>query len=146
MKWNVILGTLVLGFGLCTQSYGFELLDRMLGVGGCGCDNPCAQKNGCAQKDNGCAQKDPGCTQKGDPKGCAQKGCGIRPLFGRRCCDSKGDPKGGCAQKGDCCQKGGCGGGLLSRFGGGCCQKGDAKGGCAQKDGCAQKGGGCTQK
>ena len=30
MKWNIFLGTLVLGFGLCTQSYGFELLDRML--------------------------------------------------------------------------------------------------------------------
>ena len=39
MKWNVLLGTVVLGLGLCTQSYGFELLDRMLGVNDCGCNN-----------------------------------------------------------------------------------------------------------
>ena len=39
MKWNVLLGTLVLAFGLCAQSYGFDLLDRMLG------------KDGCCQKD-----------------------------------------------------------------------------------------------
>ena len=45
MKWNLYLGTLVLALGLSTQSFGFELLNRMLGAsgtynGGC-CDAAC---------------------------------------------------------------------------------------------------------
>ena len=37
MKWSMFVGALVLSVSLCTSqhSYGFELLDRMLGVG-CG--------------------------------------------------------------------------------------------------------------
>ena len=124
MKWNVFLGTLVLGFGLCAQSYGFDLLDRMLGVGGCGCD-PCAVKSGCGQKDGccqkngkGCSQKD-GCCQKNgngccqkDGKGCGQKGSkggrqlGLGNLFDRifvcnRCGGGKGKGKGskGCCDE-----------------------------------------------
>ena len=70
MKWNVLLGTMILGVCLCSQSYGFELLDRMLGVGnGCGCGKGASQKNAC-----GSAQKS-GCAQKNGGKsgcGCAQ--------------------------------------------------------------------------
>jgi len=38
MKWNIIIGSLVLAVCVSTQSYGFELLDRMLGLKGCGCE------------------------------------------------------------------------------------------------------------
>ena len=27
MKWNIVIGTLVLSVGLCSQSFGFELLE-----------------------------------------------------------------------------------------------------------------------
>lgn len=81
MKWNVLFGTLLLGFGLSAQSYGFDLLDRMLGVGGGGCD-PCAVKCGVEPKcgvDPKCGVEPKcGCEPKGcDPKGCAQKNCGA---------------------------------------------------------------------
>ena len=38
MRWNMVLGALVVSVGLCGQSYGFELLERMLGLGG-GCES-----------------------------------------------------------------------------------------------------------
>ena len=68
MKWNVI-GALVVSVGLCSQSQGFELLDRMLGSG-CGCAVECGQS--CCEKPCGAAA-DPGC-------GCAtacDPGCGC---------------------------------------------------------------------
>ena len=34
MKWNILIGSLVMGVGLCANSFGFELLDQMLGLGG----------------------------------------------------------------------------------------------------------------
>ena len=42
MKWSMFVGALVLSMSLCSsqQSYGFELLDRMLGAG-CGCEAAC---------------------------------------------------------------------------------------------------------
>jgi hypothetical protein len=43
MKWTSLLGSLVLGVAVCTQSYGFELLDRMLGCSGCGCNTSCCE-------------------------------------------------------------------------------------------------------
>ena len=49
MKWSIFVGALVLSVSLCTSqhSYGFELLDRMLGVG-CGCDTcGCDAAPGC---------------------------------------------------------------------------------------------------
>jgi len=150
MKWNILVASMVLGLGLSTQSFGFDLLDRMLGGCGCeakGCAADCCQKDGvqkacdkgCAQKDgkgccqkaglglgllNGCAQKGDGCCQKADGKGCCQKD-------GKDCCQKDG--------KG-CCQKA-CGPSLLDRiFARRCC---DAKGGkgdgkCDGKDGKAE--------
>jgi hypothetical protein len=32
MKWNLILAALVLSAGMCSPSYGFEWLDRLLGI------------------------------------------------------------------------------------------------------------------
>ena len=87
MKWNILVASMVLGLGLSTQSFG-DLLDRMLGSNGCGCE----QKDGCAQKcgDPKCDGKD-GCAQK---DGCGPK-CGRRSLLG------------GCAQKDGCGAKDG---------------------------------------
>ena len=28
MKWNIVIGTLVLSVGLCSQSFGFEFIDE----------------------------------------------------------------------------------------------------------------------
>jgi len=61
MKWNILVGSLVLGFGLCTQSFGLDLLDRMLGTNynGCCdkatcCDTPCADPGPSCGCDTGC--------------------------------------------------------------------------------------------
>ncbi len=61
MKWNILVGSLVLGFGLCTQSFGMDLLDRMLGTNynGCSdkascCDTPCADPGPSCGCDTGC--------------------------------------------------------------------------------------------
>lgn len=85
MKWNILVASMVLGLGLSTQSYG-DLLDRMLGSKGSGCE----EKDGCVQK---CS--DPKCG------GCAQKGChaACTPKCGRISLLA------GCAHK-DPCQKG----------------------------------------
>ncbi|MFV1966069.1 MAG: hypothetical protein ACC628_11635, partial [Pirellulaceae bacterium] len=152
MKWNVLLGTLVLASGLCAQSYGFDLLDRMLGVdSGCGSD-PCAVQKGGRSK--GASQKDGcGATQKGkhhndaaqkgkhgDHKGSAQKDGG---------CDGKSAAqKGkGAAQKGKSCSKGRVIGAIIvpkcdSKGGkGGHDHKGASqKGACGDGKGAVQKG------
>lgn len=135
MKWNVLLGTMVLGFALCAQqSYGFELLDRMLGVGAaqkggkCGCD--AAQKGGC---------KSGACQKGGD------KGCGACQKGGKDGACQKGGKDGACQKGGkdDACQKGSKGSGLslLDRIFAcnRCCDSG--KGGKGGKDGACQKGG-----
>jgi hypothetical protein len=109
MKWNLLLGTLVLGFGLCTQqSFGFELLDRMLGVGGSGCGCSSKSSSGCDSVKGACQKNGCGASQK---SGCgsAQKGCDSKGASQKGGCDGKG--KGGCgaSQKGGCGGKGGCG-------------------------------------
>ena len=166
MKWNMLLGTMVLGLGLCTQSFGFDLLDRMLGVNGgatqkCGCDGKGAhQKGDCdaCQKGHGGLFGGHGACQKGDGKGCGdacqKDGCGdacqkggkghgrmsmLDSIFGcNKCCDSC---KGG---KGDACQKDdGCKGDACQKDGcGDACQK-DGCGDACQKDGC--KDGACQK-
>jgi hypothetical protein len=55
MKWNIIVGSLVLGLGLSTQSFGLDLLDRMLGVN----YNGCASKATCCETP--CADPAPSC-------------------------------------------------------------------------------------
>jgi len=76
MKFKVLVGALVLGLGLCTQTFAFDLLDRMLGINGCGCNSGCAAKS-CCTKPADCAQK-PSCAAAaptcGADNGC-NKGC-----------------------------------------------------------------------
>jgi hypothetical protein len=100
MKWNVLATALVVGVGVCSQSQGFELLDRMLGTG-CGCA-PCAAQ-ACCEKPCGVAA-DPGCGCAVDP-GCglaADPGCGLAADPG---CGCAADPGCGCAAA----SGGGCG-------------------------------------
>src|SRR5690606_41926598 len=53
MKWNMVFGALVVSVGLCSQSFGFELLDRMLGLNDCGCNSCCTAQPSCGC-DKGC--------------------------------------------------------------------------------------------
>ncbi len=97
MKWNIIIGTLVLGFGMVSQSFGYDLLDRMLGSKGCGCE---AKTSCCDTKSgkNGSCQKNG--SKDGSKNGACQKSRGG--LFGSHGCgcdDGKGSKDGAC-QKG----------------------------------------------
>ena len=85
MKWSMFVGALVLSVSLCTSqhSYGFELLDRMLGVG-CGCDTcgcDAAPSCGC---DTGCDAAPAGCDAK--PTCGCEKSCGCEK---KSCCKSR---------------------------------------------------------
>ena len=76
MKWTSFLGVLILSFGLCSQTFGFELLDRILGIGNSGC---CESSCGCeAEPECGCeAEPDCGCEAEPDC-GCeAEPDCGC---------------------------------------------------------------------
>lgn len=92
MKWNIIILSLVLTLGLSTQSYGFELLDLMLGLKGCGCEVKSCETKGhkkCGAEKNGCDSK---------------KKC-HRSLLGHLGCDAKdkcGTDKDGCDTKKRC--------------------------------------------
>ncbi|MDP6444001.1 MAG: hypothetical protein QGG36_25145 [Pirellulaceae bacterium] len=138
MKWNILLGTMVLGLGLCTQSFGFELLDRMLGVSGCGCESK-AKGNCCESKKGGCNRGcDRGKSCGADKGGKGDSCCDRKGLRGRcNSCDAKagkGDDCGADKGKGDSC----CGRKSRSR-----CNKCTDKG---KGDGCGAdkgKGDGC---
>ena len=95
MKLNIILSAVVLGLGLCSQSFGFELLDRMLGVSGGGCcESGCTKKSCCE------AAKDPGCCAAAEPTcGAVDPTCGAEPACG---CEAKSDC--GCS-KPKCCRQ-----------------------------------------
>ena len=54
MKWNIAVASLVMSVALCSQSFGFDLLDRMLGGSGCGCDTQC-----CETAEDGCEVAEP---------------------------------------------------------------------------------------
>ena len=87
MKWNMVIVALVLSIGLCSQSFGHGLLNKMLG---CGCASSC-----------GCAAA-PSC-------GCeAAPSCGCEPS-----CGCAAAPSCGCEPSCGCAPSCGCGGGLL---------------------------------
>ena len=127
MKWNMIFGALVVSVGLCTQSFGFELLDRLLGYGGgggsCGgCCNSCCEASCCAAPsccaeasccaaETSCCAAAPSCAA--ETSCCAaEASCCEQPAC-NSCCNS------GC---GGCKKSCGLFGGLHGLFGG--CHKG----------------------
>ena len=104
MKRMLFLGALVLGVTVCSQSFGFEILDRMLGHKGCtsccepgcdagnGCCEPgCGAGNGCAEPacgaGNGCAE--PACDAGA---GCCEPSCGAASCCGTRARKCRGTP------------------------------------------------------
>ena len=69
MKIKMIVGFMVLGLGLCSQSFGNNLLDRMLGSNGCGCETNCCTTSCCKPK---CCK--PKCCR--EPRCCKSRCCG----------------------------------------------------------------------
>ena len=70
MKINIVLGSLVLGASLCGQSFGGDLLSRLLGGHGCGAKSSCCDTS----------VSDPSCgAEMASPCG---SGCGAGPTCG----------------------------------------------------------------
>jgi len=163
MKRMMYLGALVLSVTVCSQSFGFELLDRMLGHKGCasccepgcdagaGCTEPgcdAGAGNGCCEPacgaGNGCCE--PAC-DAGAGNGCCEPACGAASCCGvKKKCDLFGGFKGLCAKlkrkhhRGCCssCTEPGC------DAGNGCCEPA-----CGAGNGCAEPacgaGNGCCE-
>ena len=104
MRWNMFVGALVVSVGLSSQSFGFELLDRMLGLNDCGCNSccepQCCEKSCAPACEQACAPAcepacaapacEPACATACDT-GCCGNGHGHR---GHGCCE--GNVKCGC--------------------------------------------------
>ncbi len=159
MKRMLFLGALVLGVTVCSQSFGFELLDRMLGSKGCCgssccepacdagdscCEPACDAGNGCCEPacdaGNGCCE--PSC----GAQACGKKRCKKHDLFGglkglfdhckkkhsRSCCEPACDAGNGCCEP-------------ACDAGNGCCEPAcDAGNGCCEP--ACDAGNGCCKK
>jgi hypothetical protein len=103
MKWHMILGALVMSVSLSTQSFGFELLDTLLGMNsGCGCAAPTS----CCEKpcgDVGCCAKRSRCCKPACCAPACEATCAAAPACAVAC-DSA--PSCGCAAQscGSCCK------------------------------------------
>ncbi len=89
MKRIIMTMALVLGCSICSQSFGFDLLDRMLGVKGCGSASSCC--------DTGCDA--PSCCEPAC--GCEASGCCAEPACG---CEAPA-----CCESNACCAEPACG-------------------------------------
>ena len=162
MKRMMYLGALVLGVTVCSQSFGFEILDRMLGgcrkAGSSCCEPGCDAGNGCCGNagDPGCAATDPGCGAgngcgKGNGcaepacdagNGCCDSGCTAAPGCGRKKHSLFGGLKGlfdGCKRKNTSCTSASCcGAEPACDAGNGCLGGCGAEPGCAAGNGCAE--------
>ena len=87
MKWNIIIGSLVLGLCLSTQSYGFELLDRMLGLKGCGCETKSCETK--ADTKCGAAKEKAKCGAAKEDAKCGAEKKSRTSLLQHLRCDSK---------------------------------------------------------
>ncbi len=100
MKWNIICGALLLSAVMSTQSFGFELLNRMLGIhSGCCASRSCCSAPSCCQPACGCEPCQPKCGC--EPNYCCQPKCGCEPRY---CCQ----PKCGCEPSCGCKPACGC--------------------------------------
>ncbi|MDA7979217.1 MAG: hypothetical protein MPJ50_10680 [Pirellulales bacterium] len=106
MKFKLLVGTLIVSASMCTQSYGFDLLGRMLGLnyhgGGC-CEPSC-----CDTGYTGCGH-DYGCGYDS----CCDRGHGLFGGFKGRhhggCCDPCGYDPCACGHDYGCGYDKGCG-------------------------------------
>ena len=124
MKWNILIGSLVLAVCVSTQSYGFELLDRMLGLKGCGCEaKSCETKadTKCGAEKAKCGADKDGKKEAGEPKNSQnfgdKKGKPVRVANTNKC----GSEKAACqakkkADKDGCDAKTKCRGSLLDHI------------------------------
>ncbi len=121
MKWNILIASLVLGMGMSSQSFGFDLLDRMLGVNGSGCNSCCeipeptccapeptccAPEPVCCDPEPTCAVVDHGCGSCGHESSCGHKSCcGFSLGKGPRLLENLfgGHHKSSCGHHGDSC-------------------------------------------
>jgi hypothetical protein len=148
----IFLGALVLGVTVCSQSFGFELLDRMLGHKGCAsCCEP-----GCDAGGNGCCE--PGC-DAGNGNGCCEPACGAGNGCAEPACDAgAGCCEPACGAASSCCgvrKKHDLFGGLKGLFEKckrkhrGCCGASCTEPGCDAGNGCCEPacgaGNGCAE-
>lgn len=117
MKRFTLTMTMALGCLMTTQSFGFDLLDRMLGSRGCGCDTI-----SCVTPANDCCTTGPTCgAEFGCTTGC-EPACGAESRFGllsKVGCNSNS----GCCEADPCCDASPCSvgngigrGGLLTKL------------------------------
>lgn len=102
MKRSILVGVMVLGTSFCSQSFGFDLLDRMLGLKGSGCSSSCCETVVCDSPCGGCAEPACGAESCCDP--CAEPACGAES-----CCDPCGEPACGAESCCDPCGQPACG-------------------------------------
>lgn len=100
MKWNNLVGSLVLGASLCTPSFGGGLLDRMLGMRGAGCDSACCDTGYAAAPSCGCEISAPACSPCGDV--CAPAHGGLLGRLKARCHNNNNCGCGSSACDGGC--------------------------------------------
>jgi len=103
MKWKLIVGSLVIGASLSGQSFGFDLLNRMLGGNGSGCASSCCDTSvsgpSCGSEMAGCGAG-PSCGS--EMAGCAAApSCGAGPSCGAELASC--DPCSGAAGCGPTC-------------------------------------------
>ena len=85
MKRTILVATLLGGSSICTQSFGVDLLDRMLGLKGSGCDSVCCDTGVCDNGGYGCAV-DPACGCEAPCGGaCGEASCGFENACGGAC-------------------------------------------------------------
>src|ERR1043166_8686102 len=90
MRWNLFFGAIIASVGLCSQSFGAGLLERMLG-GGCGsCCNSCCEAPTCAAPS--CAA--PSCCAPS----CAAPSCCAPTCAAPSCCAPS------CCEQSSCCR------------------------------------------
>ncbi len=85
MKRITLTLTMALGCLMTTQSFGFDLLDRMMGSKGCGCDTACCE----APVDPHCGAETVACCPAEPVCGCEAPACGCEAPACDSCCTPK---------------------------------------------------------
>ena len=94
MKRTILVGVMVLGTSICSQSFGFDLLDRMLGLKGSGCDSTCCDTVVCEPAcgaETACSPCEPVCGAEivcDSPCAAPRKGLLDKLFGGKSCCDA----------------------------------------------------------
>jgi hypothetical protein len=114
MKWTSLLASLVLGLAASTPGYSFDLLDRMLGNCGCGCETSCCETKSCGCRsrcDRGCNRGccAPTCTKAAAPYQAPSCTKAAAPYQEPTCATKAASPYQAPACGQDVVQKGGCG-------------------------------------